>query len=214
MSDTIAITNPAIHAYLEKVRPPSDAILVEMEKHAESRRFPFIGAQCGRILHALVRISGARRVFELGSGFGYSMYWMALALPPGGLIIGTDDNPENVALAQDFFRRGGLLSCTDIRCGDALTLFAAETNPCDMAVCDIDKESYIEALDLAETRLRPGGILVADNLLLSGRVLNEVTRDSATAAIHEFTRRLTTDPKWFTTIVPVRDGLSISIKAV
>jgi caffeoyl-CoA O-methyltransferase len=212
MADTFTITNPDIHVYLEKIRPPSDEILQEMERYAESRRFPYLGPQCALILYALVKISGARRIFELGSGFGYTMYWMAQALPPGGLVIGTDNNPENVALARDFFRRGGLLSRADIRAGDALTLFAAEPGPCDMVVCDIDKESYLDVLDLAKPRLRPGGILIADNILWSGRVLNEVARDPATAAIREFTRRLSADPGWFTTIIPIRDGLSISVK--
>ncbi|MBI3872525.1 MAG: O-methyltransferase [candidate division Zixibacteria bacterium] len=213
MTDSFSITNPAIHAYLDRVRPPSDEILREMEEHAEARKFPYLGPQCARILHALVKMSGARSIFELGSGFGYTMYWMAKALPARGMVVGTEGDPTNVAAAKEYFRRGGLSNRTDLRCGDALGYLRAEPGPFDMIYCDIDKEGYPDALDLAKPRLRPGGIFVADNLLRSGQVLNDVSRETATVAIQEFTRRLYADPDFFTVIIPIRDGMSISVKA-
>jgi predicted O-methyltransferase YrrM len=212
MMTDLHITHPAIHAYLEANRPPSDPTLRAMEEYGLKRSFPFIGPQCGRVLSALTAISGATRIFELGSGFGYSMYWMAKAMTGGGLVIGTDRDPRNAASAWEFFRQGGLLARTDLRTGDATGLFAAETGPFDMVVCDIDKEQYPEVFELAKPRLRRGGILVADNLLRGGKVTDLSLNDPATAGIREFTRRIFADPDFFSLIIPIRDGLSISVK--
>lgn len=212
MGNKIDITNPAIHAYLEIVRPPSDPILEEMEALAKEREFPCLGAQCARILHALVKISGARRVFELGSGFGYTMYWMAKAMGDGGIVIGTDNDAGNVKEAKNFFARGGLADKTDIRHGDALELFEKESGPFDMVFCDIEKSQYVEAFHLAKARLRPGGIYAADNLLRDGRVLSPDDADDGTKGIFEFTQLIYSDPGFFSLIVPIRDGMSFSIK--
>ncbi len=206
------ITHPAIHDYLEQHRPASDPVLREMEEYGRARNFPSLGAQCGRLLYALVAISGAQRVFELGSGYGYSMYWMAKAMRDGGMVIGTDTNPENAASARDYFQQGGLLDRTDLRTGDAVRLFEKESGPFDLVVCDIDKHQYPEVFDLAKRRLRPGGMLVADNILWSGRILEDPGTDKATNGIREFTRLVFSDPSFFSVIIPIRDGMSLSIK--
>jgi predicted O-methyltransferase YrrM len=212
VTEKINITHPTMHQYLEDVRPPSDDILQEMEATAIERGFPYLGAQCSRILYQLAKISGAKRIFELGSGFGYTMYWMAKAVPADGMVIGTDSDPENCAAANDFFRRGRIADRTDIRCGDALQLLAPENGPFDLVYCDIDKESYPEAFEMSKPRLRPGGILIADNVLWSGRIADPSVADDETEAIREFTRRIFADPDFFTTIIPIRDGMSISVK--
>jgi predicted O-methyltransferase YrrM len=210
--EPMAITNPTIHQYLEKVRPDSDEVLRAMEALATERNFPCLGAQCARILHQLVLMTGAKRIFELGSGFGYTVYWMAKAMSEDGLVIGTDSDPANVTTANEFFRRGGISAQTDMRVGDALTILAAENGPFDLIYCDIDKESYPEALELAKPRLRTGGVFAADNLIWSGRVADPSVDDSATEAIRRFTAQLYADPDFFTTIIPIRDGMSLSIK--
>lgn len=207
------ITHPAIHDYLEQNRPLSDPVLREMEGYGRAQNFPSLGAQCGRLLYALVAISGAKRVFELGSGYGYSMYWMAMAMRDGGMVIGTDSNPDNATAAREYFREGGLLGKTDLRTGDAVSIFAAESGPFDLVVCDIDKHQYPEVFELAKRRLRPGGMLVADNVLWSGRILDLAESDRATNGIREFTRLIFSDPGFFSVIIPIRDGISLSIKA-
>jgi len=212
MGEKIDITNPAIHAYLESVRPPSDSIQQEMEALAKERKFPCLGAQCARILYALVKLSGAKRIFELGSGFGYTMYWMAKAMNDGGMVIGTDNNAGNVKEANAFFKRGGVNQKTDMRLGDAIELLTAESGPFDMVFCDIDKKDYVTAFELAKTRLRPGGIFAADNLLRDGHVLDPKDDDAGTQGILEFTQVIFGDPEFFSLIIPIRDGMSISIK--
>jgi predicted O-methyltransferase YrrM len=212
MSGKLNITNPAIHEYLEQIRPPSDAVLQEMEALARKRDFPCLGAQCSRILYALVKISKARRIFEMGSGFGYTMYWMAKAMDDGGMVIGTDNDAGNVKDAKAFFQRGGVAAKTDIRLGDAIELFTAEPGPFDMIFCDIDKKQYARAFALAKERLCPGGIFAADNLLRDGNVLSPDKDDIATKGILEFTRLIYIDPSFFSVVIPIRDGMSISIK--
>ncbi len=212
MGDKIDITNPTIHAYLESVRPPSDTIQQEMEALAKERDFPCLGAQCSRILYALAKLSRAKRIFELGSGFGYTMYWMAKAMGDGGMVVGTDNDAGNVKEANEFFKRGGVDKQTDMRLGDAIALFKAEQGPFDMVFCDIDKKDYVPAFELAKSRLRPGGIFAADNLLRDGKVLDPPKDDPGTQGILEFTRVIFNDPEFFSLIVPIRDGMSISIK--
>jgi caffeoyl-CoA O-methyltransferase len=212
MGEKIDITTPAIHQYLEQVRPPSDPVLQEMEKLAIARDFPYFGAQCGRILYALVKMTGAKRVFELGSGFGYTMYWMAKAMEDGGLVIGTENDPKNVARGNEFFERGGLSAKTDLRAGDAIEVLKTEPGPFDLMFCDIDKHQYPQVLELAKERLRPGGILATDNILWSGRVISPDLSDPDTKGIIDFTHLIFNDPDFFSIVLPIRDGVSISIK--
>lgn len=212
MADDFKITNPSVHAYLERVRPEPDPVLREMGELAESRKFPYLGVQCSRILHMLVRTSQAKRVFELGSGFGYTMYWMAKAMTDGGLVIGTENSASNVAEANAFFERGGVAERTDMRLGDALTIFEKESGPFDLIFCDIEKDEYVRALELAKPRLREGGLFVADNLLRGGKVVDSQITDPATECIRAFTTAIYNDPDWFSTIIPLRDGLSVSVK--
>jgi predicted O-methyltransferase YrrM len=206
------ITHPQVHTYLESVRPPSDPILREMEQLAKSRSFPAFGAQCSRILYALVRMIDARRVFELGSGFGYTMYWMASAMTEGGLVIGTEGDEKNAGQAREFFTRGRLDGRTDIRVGDALTLFEKERGPFDLIFCDIEKDRYIDAFEMAVPRLRKGGVFVADNLLYDGHVAEPDNHEAKSEAMRAFTRHIYSHPLFFTFVIPIRDGVSVSVK--
>jgi len=206
------ITHPQVHEYLESVRPPSDPILREMEDLAKTRNFPAFGAQCSRVLHALVRMLDARRVFELGSGFGYTMYWMASAMTEGGLVIGTEGDEKNAEQAREFFARGRLDGRTDIRVGDALTIFEKERGSFDLIFCDIEKHQYIEAFDMAAPRLRKGGVFVADNLLYNGHVAKPDNHETKTENLRAFTRHIYLHPSFFTFIIPMRDGVSVSVK--
>ncbi len=212
MADDFKITNPAVHAYLERVRPEPDPVLTEMGQLAESRNFPYLGIQCSRILHVLVQTSSAKRIFELGSGFGYTMYWMAKAMTDGGVVIGTENSKSNVNEANEFFKRGGIEDRTDMRFGDALTILEEESGPFDLMFCDIEKDEYVRALELAKPRLREGGLFVADNLLRGGKVVDPQINDQATECIRAFTQLIYHDPDWFSIIIPMRDGLSVSVR--
>jgi predicted O-methyltransferase YrrM len=210
--DHANILNPLIGDYLESVAGPVDPLLEEMARHGKERDFPYLGALCARILHMLVRTSNARRVFELGSGYGYTMYWMAKALPHDGLVIGTEFEQSNIDIANEYFKRGGLTVKTDLRRGEALEIFAGEPGPFDLIFNDINKDQYPRVIEMAKPRLRRHGLLVSDNVLASARVVDASANDPQTAAIREYNERLASDPDFITTIIPIRDGLSVALK--
>jgi predicted O-methyltransferase YrrM len=207
----VEIVAPAIEAYLSRIAPPADPILREMEALAERRRFPIVGPLVGRLLHLMARAVGARTVFECGSGYGYSAVWFARALPEGGRVILTDGKAENCGAARDFLGRAGLLERAEIRRGDALEILAGEPGPFDVIFCDIDKRDYPRVHPLAVPRLRPGGLLLCDNLLWYGRVAGP-EEDDDTRGVRELTRLLYADPGLVTTILPLRDGVGVSLR--
>lgn len=199
--------------YLRGLLPEREAPLMEMEKEAEEAGFPIIGPQVGRLLSLLVRALGARHVFELGSGFGYSAYWMARAMGEGGKIECTEAEERNAQWARDAFARAGMSERLTFHVGNACEIFARTEGPFDLILLDLDKWEYPRALDLALPRLRKGGFLVSDNLLWGGAVLDAPDpEDRDTAGILEFTRRITTDPGLFSTVIPIRDGVGLTQK--
>jgi len=205
------ILNKKTHDYLLDLTPSRDPVLTEMEAIARERDFPIVGPLVGRILHQLARITGARRIFEMGSGFGYSTIWFARALPEGGEVTYTDMSGENCRMADDFFRRAG---CTDrirMERGDAIELLERQEGEFDIIFNDIDKRHYPEVIPVVLPRLRSGGLLITDNIFWEGRVVGGKT-DPDTSGVREYTRAVYENPSLFTTIVPVRDGISISLK--
>lgn len=207
------IVNPAIEEYLRSVLPAGDEVLVEMERLAERRRFPIIGPLVGRLVHVLARSIGAREIFECGSGFGYSACWFARALPAGGRVVLSEASAENCASARGFLGRAGLMAKATIEKGDALEILPRHAGPFDLIFCDIDKKDYPRVYPLLKPRLRSGGLFVCDNMLWSGRVAGGEHQDEATRGVRELTRLLYADTEFDTTIVPLRDGVSISVRA-
>jgi predicted O-methyltransferase YrrM len=206
------IVSPTIESYLQSVFPSSDGLLSEMEAEADCRGFPAVGPQVGALLHILVRSLGARRVLELGSGFGYSAVWMGRALPEGGEIHLTDGEAGNLAQARGFLERAGLLAHARFHQGDALQIAGRLEGPFDLVFNDIDKEHYPEAIEPALRLLRPGGLLVTDNALWYGKVADPEASDQATRGVREYNRAVLAHPGLTTSILPLRDGLAISLK--
>ncbi len=205
------VVHPDVHRYLETLARTGDPVLEEMERLAAERGFPIVGPQVGRLLFVLARASGARRVLELGSGFGYSAYWLARAVGAGGEVVLTERCPERAREAEAFLRRGGLAARCRVHTGDALELAGRLDGPYDLVFNDVDKERYPDALERAATLLRPGGLFVSDNMLWFGRVLDPPPGDAATRGVVELTRRLLASPRFVTTVLPVRDGVSVSL---
>jgi caffeoyl-CoA O-methyltransferase len=205
------ITEPGIMEYVARVAPAPDPILQEMAARAEERGFPYIGPHVGRLLYAIVSMTGAERIFELGSGFGYSLYWMAKAAPDGAQLIGTEYDDDNVRAAAGFFKRGEIEDKAQVWHGDGLDLFRSLHGKFDIIVNDADKKQYCEIFKMAAPRLNPGGLFISDNVLWNGRVLDE-SADESTRAIQEYNELIFSDPRFFSLILPIRDGISISIK--
>ncbi len=205
------IVNRKIEKYLTKIRPPRDEILREMEQVAEDGKFPIVGPDVGRLLFNLARATGARRVLELGSGYGYSAYWFALALPADGEVHCTDTNPDNRRAAENYFARADMSAKLRFHAGDALEIAAGLRGPFDIVFNDIDKEDYPRAIAVASAALRPGGLFLTDNALWDGKVADR-NPDATTAAVFRFNDELTRDPGFSTVVLPLRDGVSVALK--
>jgi caffeoyl-CoA O-methyltransferase len=202
---------PHVDEYLMKVLPKRDPVLMEMEAYALKRAFPFIGPLVGEFLGILARAIRAKTCFELGSGYGFSALHLARALPPDGKVVCTDGDEENARLAKEFFEKAGLLSKLEFRVGDASTILREYPGPFDIMLMDIDKEGYPDAYEEAWPKVAVGGLFIADNLLRDGRVWED-NRERATVAIRRFTKMLYALPDGKTSILPLRDGVSVTMK--
>ena len=205
------ILDPAILHYLDSLTPPRDSTLQQMERIAAEKRFPIIGPLVGRLLLQLALLTRAQRIFELGSGYGYSAIWFARGLQPGGRIICTDGSRENAALAARFFKQADIEGLVDYRTGDALSLLAKEPGSFDIILNDVDKHEYPEVFRQAVPRLKRGGLLVTDNTLWQGRVVGDDDARS-TVGVRAFNQLAFQSKEVLTTLIPLRDGVALSIK--
>ena len=197
--------------------PAPDPIRAEMERIGAERRFPIIGPLVGNLGSVMARAIGARRVFEMGSGFGYSTLWFARAVGPGGLVVHTEGSAENSRMARDFLQRAGLADRVRFEVGDAREILDSaiargDSLPVDILFNDIDKEQYPDVLPRARKALRPGGLLICDNMLWFGRVLESTPTDDTTRGILELSRQLREAADFTTTLIPIRDGVTVSLR--
>jgi predicted O-methyltransferase YrrM len=207
------ITHEEIDAYLVDAAPERPDVVHEMEREAAERHFPIVGPAVGSLLEVLARGIGARRVFEMGSGFGYSTFWFARAVGPGGRVVHTDGSADESARAKDNLARIDYDDRVRFEVGDAVDLLDREDGPFDIVFCDVDKHDYPRVPELAVPRLREGGLLIFDNMLWYGRVVDEAARDDATTrGVQEVTRLLREHSELTTTILPLRDGVSVSVR--
>jgi caffeoyl-CoA O-methyltransferase len=188
-----------------------EPVLLEMEAEGAERGFPIVGRHVGVTLELLARSIGARRVVELGSGFGYSGYWFSRAVGSAGELYLTDGDPENERKAMDYLSRAGLADPVRYAVGDAVASLAELAGVFDVVYCDIDKEGYPEAWREARERIRPGGLYLCDNVLWSGRVAQHEP-DAATAAILEHNAMIASDDRYVSTILPIRDGVMAALR--
>jgi caffeoyl-CoA O-methyltransferase len=191
-----------------------DPVLVEMEARASEHRFPIVGRAVGRYLELAARSIGARRVMELGSGYGYSAYWFTRAVGPDGEVVCTDGDAGNAKLAEEYLTKAGVWDRVRYRVGDALTGFAAESGEFDIVYCDVDKEGYPDCWRAARERIRVGGLWLCDNVLWSGyAAIGEPKGDRGeTAAIREHNRMVAEDDRYVGSVVPIRDGVTVALR--
>ena len=211
------IVHPAIERYMrDLISVDDEPILLEMEARAKEKGFPIIDRLCGRALEIAARAIGAREVFEMGSGFGYSAYWFSRATGPEGEIHLTDTDPDNEHKALDFLGRAGLDKPIQYHLGDAFDALGEVGGEFDVVYVDIDKHDYLKAWEAGKKRVRVGGYYVCDNMLWSGRVTGEVdeedTRPHWTEAIVATNRAIAADPDFRETINPTRDGVVAALR--
>ncbi|MFZ0288454.1 MAG: O-methyltransferase [Candidatus Sulfotelmatobacter sp.] len=198
--------------YLYSMLPKRDEVLAEMEEYASKRDVPIVGPAVARVLQEFALMINAKTVFELGSAIGYSTIWWAQAVGEKGHVIYTDGDPKNAERARGYFERAGVSSRITLHTGDALEVLSEQKQEFDIIFNDVDKEDYPRVLRLVSPRLRKGGLFIADNVLWSGRVAEKNPKEAHTKAILEFNRLLYNSPDFFTTILPIRDGLAIAFK--
>ena len=210
------IVDPRIETYMEdRLRRFDEPVLLEMEAYGKEHNFPLVGRNVGVTLEVLARAVGARRIMELGSGYGYSGYWHARAAGPDGEVHLTDGDPANAERGRAYLERAGLADRTEYHVGDAVTEMGKLDGEFDVVFCDIDKDGYPDAWRAASERIRVGGLYVCDNVLWYGRVAVEDPEDARphfTEAVLEHNRLIADDERYVSTIVPTRDGVLVATR--
>jgi len=198
--------------YLYSMLPKRDEVLAEMEDYASQHKVPIVGPAVARVLQQLALMINARSVFELGSAIGYSTIWWARAVGEKGHVIYTDGDSKNAERARGYFARAGVSNRITLHTGDALEVLSEQKQEFDIIFNDVDKEDYPRVLRLVSPRLRKGGLFITDNALWSGRVAEKNPADPTTKAIVEFNRKLYDAKEFYTTILPIRDGVAVALK--
>lgn len=203
----------AVYSYIEAQTRLSDPLLTEMEARAAREGFPIIGAQVGAWLFTLARLTDARRVYELGSGYGYSTWYFCKAVLENagteGRVVHTVWDAQLSADARQNLARAGFADICEFVDGEAVAALSAAEAGWDIIFMDIDKEGYPAAIPVIEGKLRPGGLLLVDNVLWSGGVVDPADTRASTEGIRAMSAYLAASPRWDWLILPLRDGLGI-----
>ncbi len=207
-----------LYEYLVSVSRREPEILRQLRQ--ETSTLPLGGMQIspeqGQFMGLLARLTGAVKVLEVGVFTGYSSTAMALALPDHGRITALDISPEWTAVARRYWELAGVAGKIDLRLGPGLDsldalLEEAEANY-DFAFIDADKENYDGYYERALRLLKPGGLLLIDNVLWGGRVADESVVDADTVAIRALNRKIHADSRVAISLLPVADGLTLALK--
>jgi predicted O-methyltransferase YrrM len=211
------IVPDSVEQYLARLNRLPDAVLEDVARAGAAQDLPLIDAEVGGLLRVLATAIGATRILEIGTAIGYSGIWLAGALPADGMLLTMEMDPERARVARDNFARAGLADRVNVIVGDAERMLSKIAGPLDLIFQDGDKRLYTWMLDRLAALLRPGGLLVTDNVLWDGEVVpgfvKKPHRPAAdTRAIAEYNERLSAHPQLMTSIVPLRDGVAISVK--
>ncbi|MFN8492891.1 MAG: O-methyltransferase [Caldilineaceae bacterium] len=208
------LTYPNVQEYLTNLVPQRPAELQTMEAYAKQHDFPIIGPVAGQLCYQIALMTGARRVFELGSGYGYSTAWFAKAVQEngGGEVHHVVWDDKLSQMARQHLSALGYGDLVKYHVAEAVQTLKATDGPFDLIFNDIDKDGYPASLPVIAERLRSGGVLIIDNMFLGGSIFEASNQSASTAGVREFTRLITTDPNWIVTLAPIRDGLIVAIK--
>jgi len=210
----MTITFDKAQTYLETLIPAREPELAQMEKYADENGFPIIGPVCGYYCYQLARMIGARSVFELGSGYGYSTAWFAKAVQEngGGVVHHTVWDQDLSEQAQAHLSNLGFNEFVKYHVAEAVETLGKTDGPFDIIFNDIDKEAYPTSLPFIKEKLRSGGILIIDNMLWDGKTYTKSVKDKTTGAIRQFIQDITSDKDWIVSLAPIRDGMIVAYK--
>lgn len=211
------IVPDAVERYLANLNRRGDPLLEEIARLGAARSLPLVDAEVGALLRVLATAAAAERMLEIGTAIGYSTIWLAGALPPHGTLFTMEMSAERAAEARTHVARAGLADRVMVMIGDARLLVSKVAGPFDLIFQDGDKQLYAPMLDRLVELLRPGGLLVTDNVLWDGEVVPGFTdapkrNADDTRAIAAYNERINAHPLLMTATVPLRDGVAISVK--
>ncbi len=216
------ITYEPVDNYLYAMLPEREPVLEEMERQAKQRDIPIVGPAVGRLFYQYARLINAKTVFEMGSAIGYSTIWWAKAIGEGGKVHYTDGSRKNADEAQRYFDQAGVADRIEVHVGDALELLSERKEQFDILFNDVDKHDYPRVFTMAAAHVRKGGLFLTDNSLWSGQVCyaagnpempkTKTEPDKYAQGVVELNRLLYSSPDWFTTIVPLRDGVAVAMR--
>ena len=203
-----------VDRYIYDLLPERDAVVSEIEAYAAENRIPIIGPAVARLLTLLVQVSGATRIFEMGSAIGYSTIWLARAAGSNAQIFYTDGSPENAKRAQGYFKNAGVAKRIKVQVGDAMELLKKTPGKFDFIFNDVDKHQYPDAFRVALPKLKRGGLFVTDNTLWSGKAARPPEpEDKYTRGVQEFNQLVYRSKELFPVLIPLRDGVTVCRKS-
>jgi caffeoyl-CoA O-methyltransferase len=218
---TDAVVPDAVARLAGLVGPDGDEVVADMDRRADEEGFPTVGPEVGAWLSVLARVTDADRIFEFGSGFGYSAYWFARGLTDGEIVL-TEIDADELDQARTYFERGGLAQKARFEHGDAVEIVDGCDGPFDIVLIDNEKGRYTEALQAVEGNLRPGSLVLADNAvtasvvdrddviaLLAGEGVSEPA--DASQGIAEYLRYVREHDRLETALLPLGEGVAVSV---
>jgi predicted O-methyltransferase YrrM len=215
------ITDGRVENYLYAMLPEREPVLQEMERQAKERDIPIVGPAVGRLFYQYARLISAKAIFEMGSAIGYSTIWWAKAIGEGGKVHYTDGSRKNADEARRYFQQAGVADRIEVHVGDALEILSERKEHFDILFNDVDKHDYPRVFQMAAARVRKGGLFITDNALWHGDVsyaagnpqlAKSAEPDRSTKGVVELNRLLYSSKDWYTTIVPLRDGVAVAMR--
>ncbi|MFP8958221.1 O-methyltransferase [Natrialbaceae archaeon A-CW3] len=217
------IISDEVARFVRATSPEPDETLIEMDEYAVSEGFPHVGPEVGGFLRMLARLADANRIFEFGSGYGYSAYWFAEALPEDGEIVLTEVDEDELELAREYLEKGNYDHLAQYELGDALETIDEYEGPFDVVLIDHQKHRYVDAFEAIKPKLSVGGVIVADNAMRAGIIqfdkLLEIVEGGDPDDVNENTQGIATyletvraDPDFETVVLPLGEGIAVSYR--
>ena len=212
-----------IARFVRAVGPDPDETLIEMDEYAAAEGFPHVGPEVGAFLRFVARLTGAERVFEFGSGYGYSAYWFAAALPDDGELVLTEVDEDELELAREYMAAGGYDEVARYEHGDSMATIERYDGPFDVVLIDHEKDQYADAFEAVRSKIPVGGVVIADNAITAGSIDFETllawAEDSPLDETNDYTRGIIdyletvrADPAFETVVVPLGEGIAVSYR--
>jgi caffeoyl-CoA O-methyltransferase len=203
-----------VDQYLRGLVPQRPVEMQSMEAYADETSFPIIGPTAGYLCYQIARMIQARSVFEMGSGYGYSTAWLARAVKEngGGTVYHVVWDEDLSKRARRHLGALGLSDLVEYHVSEAVEMLGKMDQQFDLIFNDINKEGYPTSLGIIREKLRPGGVLLVDNMLWSGRIFDPADTSPATQGVRDFTRLIQNDPDWIVSVIPIRDGVMLAYR--